>query len=105
MPDRLPTPRQVFDFQRAAAVAPGETVSLLFSIPPELAAVVDEGTGEIAFRGPVRHVIRIGGAAGGSGAPCGGMNVLDGSLTIAMTTEGGAAGRLVVQPAPPSRQS
>jgi beta-D-xylosidase 4 len=32
--------KQLFDFQRAAAVAPGDSVVLSFTLPPELAAVV-----------------------------------------------------------------
>jgi hypothetical protein len=80
--------QQVFDFQRASGVSPGETVSLIFSMPPELAAVVDAETGE-ATLGAARLSVRIGGS--------GGMNTLRGSLTI--TAPPGP--RRVVSAAPP----
>lgn len=91
-------------------MAPGETVQLLVSIPPELAAAVDADSGEVSFRGPARHAIRIGGAASAAGgtAPAG-MNVLEGSLEVLAPRHAAAAGgagagaRLVVQPAPPRR--
>ena len=94
-------------------MAPGETVSLLFSIPPELAAAVDADSGEVSFPGPARHAIRIGGAASVAGrtAPAG-MNELEGRLEVllapryAAAAAAGGAGvgaRLVVQPAPPRR--
>lgn len=77
---------------------------LTFSIPPELAAAVNRESGEVAFTGAARHVIRVGGAAGLT-VDGGGINLLEGSLVVEAAELGPGAGRLVVLPAPPPRKS
>jgi hypothetical protein len=50
--------QELYDFGRAAAVAPGQTVQLTFSLPPEVAARVDaDGTSAVV---PGRYKVRIG---------------------------------------------
>ena len=90
-----PEPRQpgqplqkLFDFARAAAVAPGETVTLFFTVPPEVAATyADNGEGAVVA-GEVG--VRI-------GAP--GESMLQGVFEVVLGE--GQGQRLVVSPAPP----
>jgi beta-glucosidase-like glycosyl hydrolase len=65
--------QQLFDFNRAAGVAPGETVTLYFSLPPRLAARVG-ADGRVALHQGVQRV--------SVGAP--GEQMLEGTLAVAV---------------------
>lgn len=79
--------QKLFDFNRAAAVAPRETVTLFFSVPEEVAATVGSD-GEFALHHGTSLGVSIG-IPGGS--------MLHGSLQV-VTKEG--KGKYVVSPKP-----
>lgn len=77
--------QELFDFQRASSVSPGQSVTLTFNLPADVAATVDE-RGEVALVGGRQRVaVTMTGQQDVHGQG-GGRTVLEGSVDVVLSS-------------------